>query len=439
MNLGIGLSVTTTYQSIPAVGLEPDAAIAALFQTGTPGVYHEGAWYDPSDSSTVWQDAAGTTPAGVGDPVGRIDDKSGNGNHATQSTLTARPTLSARVNLITYSEQLNSNDWSKYAVAISADAGVAPDSTTTADLLYATSTGAVRSLYRGGLPSVSKRHRYYAKASGKDWFCILAETTAAGGVWFDVANGVLGTVSAGWTGSIESAGNGWYVCTATSTASFSTYTAVGPTDADNSTTVTASGTDGILVWGADVRTASTSSALPAYQQITDAATYDTVGFPYYLDFDGVDDWMVSSSFSAINIPITAACGFNAPLNDFVFDGHANNEFGFLMQSNAGVESARLIVNNNFPYLYAPCAAGLDHVARFLGNGASSAISIDGVETTGSTNASADVTVWTLGKAGGSAIYLDGRIYGFVAVDRTLTAGEIDDVEAYLAAKSGVTL
>ena len=53
-----------------------------------------GAWYDPSDSSTLFQDAAGTTPAGVGDPVGLMLDKSQlDGNHASQSTSNARPTL----------------------------------------------------------------------------------------------------------------------------------------------------------------------------------------------------------------------------------------------------------------------------------------------------------------------------------------------------------
>lgn len=51
------------------------------------------AWYDPNDLATVWQDAAGTTPGAVGQPVGRIDDKSGNGYNATQSTADARPTL----------------------------------------------------------------------------------------------------------------------------------------------------------------------------------------------------------------------------------------------------------------------------------------------------------------------------------------------------------
>jgi hypothetical protein len=51
-----------------------------------------GAWYDPSDLSTMFQDAAGTTPVtAAGQPVGLILDKSGNGYHASQSTSTARP------------------------------------------------------------------------------------------------------------------------------------------------------------------------------------------------------------------------------------------------------------------------------------------------------------------------------------------------------------
>ena len=44
----------------------------------------------------VWQDAAGTVPAtAAGHPVGKITDGSGNGNHLTQSTSTARPVLTS--------------------------------------------------------------------------------------------------------------------------------------------------------------------------------------------------------------------------------------------------------------------------------------------------------------------------------------------------------
>ena len=53
----------------------------------------QGFWYDPSDLSTVWQNAARTIPGAVDQPVGCIDDKSGRGNNATQSTALSRPIL----------------------------------------------------------------------------------------------------------------------------------------------------------------------------------------------------------------------------------------------------------------------------------------------------------------------------------------------------------
>ena len=61
---------------------------ASLFAGGIGG-----AWYDPSDLTTLFQDSAGTTPVTAsGQPVGKMLDKSGNGNHATQATAARRPT-----------------------------------------------------------------------------------------------------------------------------------------------------------------------------------------------------------------------------------------------------------------------------------------------------------------------------------------------------------
>jgi hypothetical protein len=54
----------------------------------------DGAWYDPGDLGSLFQDAAGTMPVTApGDPVGYMGDKSGNGYHATQATAAARPIL----------------------------------------------------------------------------------------------------------------------------------------------------------------------------------------------------------------------------------------------------------------------------------------------------------------------------------------------------------
>ena len=266
---------------------------ADLFSAG-----EQGAWYDPSDYSTLFQDSAGTTPVtAVEQFVGLMLDKSGRGNHATQTTSAKRPKLAARYNLLTYSEQFDNGDWLKFGVTISPNAGTAPDGTTTADLIYPSSTGTDRALYRGGFASISKTHSVAAKAAGKNWFCIYQEDTTGGAAWFDLANGTVGTVAAGFANAtITPLGNGWYRCSVTSTSSFNQYTAFAPVDADNSNTLTVNSTDGALIWGADLRPASQATGLigPTYQRVVDAATYDTVGFLPYLQFDGLS-WSMSTN------------------------------------------------------------------------------------------------------------------------------------------------
>lgn len=63
--------------------------IQKLFANGEQGFF-----YDPNDLSTMFKDAAGTTPVtAVGQPVGLIRDKSGRNNHASQSASASRPIL----------------------------------------------------------------------------------------------------------------------------------------------------------------------------------------------------------------------------------------------------------------------------------------------------------------------------------------------------------
>ena len=60
---------------------------SSLFAAG-----EQGAWYDPSDLTTMFQDRAGTMPVTAdGQTVGKILDKSGRGNHAVAPSDAARP------------------------------------------------------------------------------------------------------------------------------------------------------------------------------------------------------------------------------------------------------------------------------------------------------------------------------------------------------------
>jgi len=70
--------------------------ILSMFGDGS-----QGAWFDPADMSTLFQDAAGTTPVtALEQPVGLMLDKSGRGNHVSQAVAASRPVLSARVNML---------------------------------------------------------------------------------------------------------------------------------------------------------------------------------------------------------------------------------------------------------------------------------------------------------------------------------------------------
>lgn len=70
--------------AVSGLGFNP----ASLFAASDAG-----AWYDPSDLSSMYQDSAGTTAAVVGQPVGKLNDKSGNANHAIMGTAALRPIL----------------------------------------------------------------------------------------------------------------------------------------------------------------------------------------------------------------------------------------------------------------------------------------------------------------------------------------------------------
>jgi hypothetical protein len=226
------------------------------------------------------------------------------GNHATQTLSTKRPKLAARYNLLQRTEEFDNGYWAKVNTTVTANAAVAPNGTTTAELAYPTTSGTDRIVWNGSnVVTIANGLQYvtsiYAKASGKSivWFGTLAGNTAnANCAFFDLQNQTSSAGAYFSSASIVPVGNGWYLCKATATsASTVGYGIYGSADAAGSTSVTANGTDGVLLWGADLRPASQATGLigPTYQRVVDAATYDTAGFLPYLQFDGLS-WSMST-------------------------------------------------------------------------------------------------------------------------------------------------
>lgn len=87
----------TTYISY-ATRMKGGGAVIPTVGTFTPAdlflAAEKGAWYDPSDFSSMFQDTAGTVPVtATGQQVARINDKSGNTRHLLQATALSRPLL----------------------------------------------------------------------------------------------------------------------------------------------------------------------------------------------------------------------------------------------------------------------------------------------------------------------------------------------------------
>jgi hypothetical protein len=117
--------------------------------------------------------------------------------------------------------------------------------------------------------------------------------------YFDLANGALGAMASGCTGTITLDGD-WYRCTVTRTVTAGIHTlapSYGPTTGNNSGTYAGNGTSGIYIWGADLRVTNVGVGIPAYQRVTTSTDYDTTGFPYYLRFDGTDDSMATGTIT----------------------------------------------------------------------------------------------------------------------------------------------
>ena len=280
----------------------PKNYIAALFSpaqlfTGSTN----GAWYDPSDFSTLFQDAAGTTPVtAVEQPVGLMLDKSKNG----VGTNGAK-----RVNLLTKTEQFNdTNAWARINVDVGLDAAIAPNGTITADIITATNT---RPIIVQTVTSLAAAQYKYSVAikKGLSFTLSLDNGFNAGiGATFDGSTGAYITNNVLGSGYVlnsyscvthPSDANYWLASINVTTPSTSnTYLGVWINKNQLSgypTSGLASIGDTLTVWGADLRVASEASTLPTYQKITDT---------WYNTLPG--NHAFNSSGNSANFPVLSA-------------------------------------------------------------------------------------------------------------------------------------
>jgi hypothetical protein len=263
---------------------------ASLFANG-----EQGWWYDPSNFATLFQDSAGTTPVtAMEQPVGLQLDLSGRGNHRFQATSGNRPVVSARVNLLTKTEQFDDAVWVKSNATVTANATTAPDGTLTADLLNGGVSGTrqVTQFISKASAAIPYTLSCYLKAdtSTVATLALSDNTTGEVSVQFNLSTGTAGSVSIGtWTAgsaTITPVGNNWYICALTATSPVNT----GLLPCIRLTTAASA-----FGWGADLRVTNQGVNLPVYQRVNTSTDYDSTGFPVYIKPNGSNQFMQTNS------------------------------------------------------------------------------------------------------------------------------------------------
>ena len=310
----------------------------SLFSSGA-----QGAWYDPSDLSTLYQDAAGTTPVtGVEQPVGLILDKSKGlvlgpelvvqtNSTSAWNSITATPVVledgqikiafgGAGFAAFSYLKvpELSQNLKVGAIYRVSGKARVSPGGSVSIKVYSGGPFGSgSATITSTELVSFS----YFVIPQSNDIYLMANDMAQGETIWLaDISvreilgnhatqatttsrptlsarvNQYLATETLSTQGVTTLATNYTLKFTGSGTITLSG-TATGVYSAGTHTITCTAGTLISTVAGtvtqADLRVANDGIGLPAYQRVNTATNYDYAGFPPYLKFDGTDDSMAT--------------------------------------------------------------------------------------------------------------------------------------------------
>ena len=215
--------------------------------------------------------------------------------------------------------------WIYVAASGTLTANIAPDGTQTAVKLVENAVNTTHYIYQSYIfTAATFTGSFYLKTAGRTWARItIQDTVSEIGAYFDLTNGVTGTVDSGITATITSVGNGWYRCSVSrTTAAGLGYVNSYPCSANATAGYTGNGYSGIYIWGAQLEAlAFPTSYIPTVaSQVTRSA--DSAS-------------MTGANFSSWynNSVGTLYCDFIAPTTQSPCLGIGKNTFNDTMAMN----------------------------------------------------------------------------------------------------------
>jgi len=339
------------------------------------------------------------------------------GNHATQATAASRPVVSARVNLLTSSEDFSNAVWAK--------------------VLGVTTTGPNTLNF----PNVTSGERFEFNTS-----TVAVANTA---VTFGLELSGTGTINIAANTTTGVGGNSEITVTLTAV----------PTRYLVTVTYNAAPTGNprvFIIW----RTGNTATQVTAnraqfelgttatrYQRVNTATDYDTAGFPMYDRLDGVDDSMTSATggggtagfFWCGAVKVTGAAG----VTRVVFDDRGANS-GYLLRIDSSGIVAFFAGNGTVLTNVSTAGAvviGTTALITAWDDGTNLNVQLDrgAVATIARPVVAAGTAGFTLGKVNGvAADFFSGNFYSSVYRQGSgLTAAERAQVQAYVRSKAGL--
>lgn len=477
---------------------------ASLFTAGEQGV-----WYDPSNFSTMFQDAAGTTPAtAVEQPVGLILDKSK--GLVLGPELVTNGTFAENINGWAAGSEFSSISWVAGKLRVSTTSTLSQGKSAyqplpvVAGKTYKISGNAtivegsfttVHISLRDGVSSAtsnpiattvltmdggSEASFIYTATSTTTLYihCRIFNTTAPATVDYDnisvrelpgnhatqttatsrpvlsarvnllTATETLATqtvTTMATTQRLRFEGTGTITLSGAATGTYSAGSHTFTTTAGN-LTLTVSGT----VTKADLRAANDALNQPAYQRVNTATDYDTAGFKPYLRFDGTDDWLVTPSidftatdkmtvFAGVrkmssNTSVIIESGSNWADNNGAFVFATAGSIYALDMRTGGILSGVASPENYPPPNTSMLSISLDIPGDSMiirANGAQIAQTLKDLGV----GVFANLPLF-IGRRAGTTFPFNGRLYGLVVRGAASTAVQIQQTEAWLNQRTG---